>query len=93
MNAARAGHLELVLFLVEKDADLNVTAKYNLSAVMLAVLFNHADVVQVLAQAGADLNIQGNKGALGFCGKTALQLAEEAGYSKSVTALKEAGAA
>ena len=92
MNAARAGHVELVRLLVEKGADLNVTAKYNLSATMLAVLCNRANVVQVLAQAGADLSIQGSNKVLSLCGKTARQLAEEAGYSEIVAALKEAGA-
>lgn len=92
MNAARAGHAELVRFLVEKGADLNVTAKYNLSALMLAVLVNHPNVVQILAQADAESSIKGNKRALGFHGKTALQLAEEAGYTEIVDILRKAGA-
>ena len=55
-------------------ADLNATAKYRLSALMLAVIAGHADVARRLVSAGADLTITGS-GAPGFEGKTAHDLA------------------
>ena len=75
MRASLSGQSELVRALGAQGADLNVTAKYNLSALMLAVINGSAEVVQTLAAAGADLGIPGGKGAAGFYGKTALDLA------------------
>jgi ankyrin repeat protein len=74
MIAAREGHAGVVRFLVERGADLNHSAKYHLSALMLAVIHGHIDIVRALVEAGADLAIRG-RGAPGFSGKTALDLA------------------
>jgi ankyrin repeat protein len=74
MLAAHHGYREMVETLVEGGADLNVTAKYNLSALMLAVTAGHAAVARLLARAGADLRVRGS-GAPGFAGKTAHDLA------------------
>jgi ankyrin repeat protein len=57
---------------------LNVTAKYRLSALMLAIVAGHAEIASSLARAGADLTLQGG-GAPGFAGKTAYDLAVERG--------------
>ena len=78
MLAARSGHRAVVEVLIAHRADLNATAKFRLSALMLAVLARHADIARVLASAGADLSLQG-AGAPGFAGKTACDLAVEAG--------------
>ena len=59
MNAAYRGDTELVRLLVEKGANLNHTAKYNLSALMLAVINEHLDIVRVLVTAGADTKLKG----------------------------------
>jgi ankyrin repeat protein len=64
----------LVETLIENGADLNVTAKYNLSALMLAVIAGDRRIARMLARAGADLSIKGS-GAPGFAGKTAYDLA------------------
>jgi hypothetical protein len=53
---------------------LNVTAKYNLTALMLAIVAGHAAVALGLARAGTDLGVKGT-GAPGFIGKTAYDLA------------------
>jgi ankyrin repeat protein len=74
MIAAQDGKSEVVTFLVEHGALLNHTAKYGLSALMLAVIRGHVGVVKILANAGADMTIRGS-GAPGFADKTAFDLA------------------
>ena len=64
----------MVEALVAAGADLDVTAKYSLSALMLAITAGHVEVARVLARAGANLDIRGS-GAPGFAGKTAHDLA------------------
>jgi uncharacterized protein len=90
MLAARDGHLDAVRVLIERGANLNVTAKYGLSALMLAIVRGHAEVAQTLINAGADLGIRG-RGAIGFEGKTALDLAEERGMVDLARLLGEVG--
>ena len=51
--------------LVQAFTNLNVTAKYGLSALMLAIVAGHAEVVRLLADAGTDLSLRGT-GASGF---------------------------
>ena len=80
MLAAHAGHLAAVQLLVDHRVDLNVTAKFGLSAVMLAVTAGHKEIAQVLARAGADLRLRGT-GAPGFAGKTAADLAGARGWN------------
>jgi hypothetical protein len=60
--------------MVGHGATLDVTAKYGLSALMLAVVNGHVDVLRTLVRGGANLELQGT-GAPGFAGKTALDLA------------------
>ena len=74
MLAAHRGHLKIADVLVEAGADLNVTAKYTLTALMLAIVAGHEAVAHRLAEAGADLRVRG-RGAPGFAGKTAYDLA------------------
>jgi hypothetical protein len=64
--------------LIERAALLDHTAKYGLSAIMLAVVNGHVEIVRLLAQACADLALHGS-GAPGFHDKTALDLAEARG--------------
>ena len=49
------GREEVVNLLLEKGADLNVTAKYRLSALMLAVIRGHEAIARQLVDAGANL--------------------------------------
>ena len=53
---------------------MNVTAKYGLTALMLAVINGHAEFVRILVDAGADRLLRGSD-APGFYGKAALDLA------------------
>jgi ankyrin repeat protein len=86
MLAARAGHREVVETLVAHRANLNITAKFGLSAVMLALVAGHAEVARLLAKAGADLSLRGT-GAPGFVDKTAYDLAVERGMLELTAAL------
>ncbi len=87
MLAAHAGHHEIVETLIGPRANLDVTAKSGLSALMLAVVAGHADIARQLAQAGADLGLQGI-GAPGFAGQTACDLARESGMLELSAELK-----
>ncbi|MGD8958005.1 MAG: ankyrin repeat domain-containing protein [Chromatiaceae bacterium] len=78
MLAARHGHEQVVQLLLGKEAALDVTAKYRLSALMLAVINRQAGIAKMLVAAGADTTLRGS-GAPGFSGKTAADLAEDAG--------------
>ena len=78
MLAALHGRDAVVLPLLQGGADMDVTAKYNLSALMLAVINHNTEIARQLVDAGADTRIQGS-GAPGFAGKTARDLAEQAG--------------
>lgn len=80
MLAAAGGHLSAVRVLVGAGADLDRTAKYRLSALMLAVVNRHEAVARELAGAGADLRLVGS-GAPGFAGRSAADLARDAGLS------------
>jgi len=81
MLAARSGHLDAVQVLVDGQADLNITAKFGLSAIMLAVVNGHDAAARLLLAAGADLSIKG-RGAPGFDGKTAADLARDRGLEQ-----------
>ncbi len=74
MLAARHGHLGAIECLVRHGANLNVTAKYGLSALMLAIVAGQEEVACALVRAGADLKIRGT-GAPGFSGMRAYDLA------------------
>jgi ankyrin repeat protein len=74
MIAARDGRTASVRWLIEHGANLDHTAKFNLSALMLAVINGRDAIVGLLADAEADRTIRGT-GAPGFDGKTALDIA------------------
>lgn len=85
--AARIGSTDVVRLLVQSGAELDVATKYNLTALMLAVINGHSEIVRCLVEAGADTEVRGT-GAPGFRGKTALELAEEAGREEIASLLK-----
>lgn len=89
MLAALAGSTRAAGFLAERGADLDRTAKYHLSALMLASIGNRPEIVRALVLAGANVAIRGS-GAPGFHEKTALDLAEAAGHLEVVAILRTA---
>ena len=76
-------------WLAERGAAQDHTAKYGLSALMLAVVRGHVDVVRKLADAGASVSLRGT-GAPGFSEKTALDLAVASGDLEMVEILHSA---
>ena len=87
MLAAHAGHREVVAILVAHRANLHITAKFGLSALMLALVAGHEEIARLLANAGSDLSLRGT-GAPGFAGKTAHDLAVERGMLELAAELK-----
>lgn len=92
MLAAADGSTEAVRLLIQRGAALDIRAKFNLTALMLAIIRGHAETARLLIEAGADLTVKGGKGASGFFGKTALDLARERADIPTVEALLRARA-
>ena len=90
MLAGRHGHLAAARVLLEAGADLDHTAKYRLSALMLATINGHYLVARLLVEAGADTRITGT-GAPGFAGRTALDLANNLGRESIAQVLSGVG--
>jgi ankyrin repeat protein len=76
--------------LIDHGAALDVTAKYGLSALMLAVINRHEGIARRLVAAGADLALRGS-GAPGFAGKTARALADDSGQVELAAHIAVAG--
>ena len=87
--ASRAGYTETVRYLVglgQVDVNQVGGTEYNVTALHEAVTLNHADVVQVLIDAGANID---NKDSFGY---TPLLLACMRGFHDTVMMLVQAGA-
>ncbi len=85
MFAVRAGDLASAEMLVAAGADVNVESAYGISATTLAAHSNHADVVELLLESGADPNASDG-------GYTALHAAILRGNERAVRALLVHGA-
>ena len=77
MNACQ-GHRDMVQYLHQHGADLNIRSNTGDTAVMLAVNGGHGDIVQCLVQAGADLNLRTKQGW------TAVMMAAHCGHGDIV---------
>ena len=85
--AAYCGHTDIVRYLVSlPEVDLNYKGVDNSTALYSAVLEKHADVVQVLIDAGADIETKNDKG------RSLLLVASISGDLIIVTKLVKAGA-
>jgi len=91
MIAAMRGQRAVVELLIERGAALDHTAKFRLSALMLAVIKGHEEIARALAAAGADRSLTGS-GAPGFAGKTASDLAAARGLLALAAELAPPGA-
>ena len=87
IRAACLGHTDTMRYLVSlPEVDLNRQVTNNYTALHCAVERKHADVVQVLIDAGADIETKNSKG------RSPLHLASISGELTTVKILVEAGA-
>ena len=81
MLAARSCHLDASQAVVDAQGVVNGTPRIGLNEIMLAVVNGHDAAARLLLAAGADLSIKG-RGAPGFDGKTAADLARDRGLEQ-----------
>ena len=81
LHAAKAGYLNLVKFLLTKNAEVNNISSGE-SALLGAIRFGYTDIVKFLLKNGAKVDT-----AYGNNGKTVLMYAAEKGYRDIVTEL------
>jgi ankyrin repeat protein len=86
MDALKAKDLKNALTLVQNIDSVNYRDKDNFSLLMIASKQGYPDVVKVLLEKGALLDLQSNNG------ETALMEAAHQGYSEIVKILAESGA-
>uniref|UniRef100_A0A2C9KCV7 Uncharacterized protein n=1 Tax=Biomphalaria glabrata TaxID=6526 RepID=A0A2C9KCV7_BIOGL len=87
MHAAMAGNVYIVRQLLKYNVDMDITDKWDYSALMLAAQFKKPLVVSALIQEGADVNMVSD-----YDGKNALILATQSNCFDSVNSLLENGA-
>jgi len=92
MLAAMHGRGDVVRVLLKSGAATDVTAKYGLSALMLATVNRHEAIARELVDGGAETSLQGS-GAPGFAGKTARELALDAGLDELAGHIAASGSA
>lgn len=56
--ACEFGNLDIVKFLLEKDADINCKNKSNSTPLHIALVFHQTEIAQYLIESGADINIK-----------------------------------
>jgi hypothetical protein len=84
--AARAGDVAAVTRALERGADVNAKARYDMTALAFAADKGHIDVVKLLLERGADLNVQDT-----FYRMRAIDLALSNGHVAVATLLLEKG--
>ncbi|XP_039761177.1 ankyrin-2-like isoform X2 [Pararge aegeria] len=86
LRAARAGHIDKIISLLEQGVDINVSNANGLNAIHLASKDGHVEVVRELLQRGAAIDAATKKG------NTALHIASLAGQEAVVKLLVQNGA-
>lgn len=81
-----SGRLDIVKYLIEHGADVNLANTYNNTSIMIAAYKGHAHVVDTLLKNGANPNEQA------LCGATALHYAAECGHLEVCRLLLDHGA-
>ena len=66
MIAARAGHKDLVTFLIGRKANVTRRSPHGDTALMFASLGGHLEIVKLLVEHGADINATYNETPLAF---------------------------
>lgn len=62
MYASSKGYLNIVSFLVQKGADINLQDEYDSTALFYAVAKNNIDIIKFLLEKGADKTIKHKNG-------------------------------
>ena len=91
-EAARRGNLEILEFLLDARANVEVRSQYSKSALHLAVYNNHRDVVLKLLERGAGINVQNYSPSNDYRGGTPLMSAAARGNCAMVHTLLAQGA-
>lgn len=86
MQAATSNDLDILLALIEADANLDLTDKFGDTALMRACLKGHANIVKAMVKAGVDVNAKNR-----FF-ETALDYANNSDNEEIQNILRESGA-
>src|SRR3990170_7268322 len=86
LDAARSGNLARVTKALDQGADVNAANRYRATALLAAADKGHIDVVKLLIERGADLNIQDT-----FYKSRAIDMAGQNGHTAVVILLLEKG--
>ena len=106
LHAAREGHTEAAVALLDAGADINqVSGGDSTSAMLIATINGHFDLAMLMLERGADPTVAGDAGATPLYGALNVQWApksrypqqhayrqQETGYLELIEALLEAGA-
>ncbi|MDR0287493.1 MAG: ankyrin repeat domain-containing protein [Clostridiales bacterium] len=84
-QASQLGHYDIVEFLVEKGANINIRAADGTSPLMIAAYAGHFEIVKYLVEKGAELDFKN------YNGDTALSNAYERGNMQIYNYLKDQG--
>ena len=84
-ESASKGHLPIVEYLVQNDADVNQTQK-GVTALFISAVQGHVAIVEFLLNNGANINQKT------LCGKTPLAISIKEGHEKVTELLRARGA-
>lgn len=83
LHAARAGHVEAALALLESGADINVKSKGDgTSPLLIAAVNGHFDLASILLDKGADPNLASDAGATPLYAAINLEWAPKSRYAQ-----------
>ena len=86
LDATESGNIRRVQELLDSGVDINIVNDYGMTALMLASMYEHIDIVRLLLEKGAGVNIRDEGGY------NALMWASVRGYTDIARLLLETGA-